>query len=377
MYKYPIFDLNFDEEEKKALLDTIDSKWISTGPKCELFENEFSNLLGVKHSLTVSSCTAALHMALISLNIKKGDEVIVPSLTFAATANVIKYVGAKPVFCDVLSYKDLTIDPNDILKKVSKKTKAIIVMHYAGFPCDMNKIMEIATLHNFKVIEDAAHAPLSEYKGLKLGSIGHIGTFSFFSNKNIATAEGGMIITNDDKLYNKFKLIRSHGMTSLSYQRFKGHAVKYDINKLGYNYRMDDLRASIGLVQLKKLKDDLNKRQILRKRYIQNLSLNKKIIIPFIKNNNYVSNYIFPVVLNNSNEISRDLIREKIHKKGIQTSVHYQSVHLFSIYSGIKNSLLKTEYISKNQITLPMYSKLTLGDIDYICKNFNQILNEG
>ena len=359
MYKYPIFDLNFDEEEKKALLDTIDSKWISTGPKCELFENEFSNLLGVKHSLTVSSCTAALHMALISLNIKKGDEVIVPSLTFAATANVIKYVGAKPVFCDVLSYKDLTIDPNDILKKVSKKTKAIIVMHYAGFPCDMNKIMEIATLHDFKVIEDAAHAPLSEYKGLKLGSIGHIGTFSFFSNKNIATAEGGMIITNDDKLYNKFKLIRSHGMTSLSYQRFKGHAVKYDINKLGYNYRMDDLRASIGLVQLKKLKDDLNKRQILRKRYIQNLSLNKKIIIPFIKNNNYVSNYIFPVVLNNSNEISRDLIREKIHKKGIQTSVHYQSVHLFSIYSGIKNSLLKTEYISKNQMPTHVFKTYT------------------
>ena len=233
-------------------------------------------------------------------------------------------------------------------------------MHYAGFPCDMNKIMEIATLHNFKVIEDAAHAPLSEYKGLKLGSIGHIGTFSFFSNKNIATAEGGMIITNDDKLYNKFKLIRSHGMTSLSYQRFKGHAVKYDINKLGYNYRMDDLRASIGLVQLKKLKDDLNKRQILRKRYIQNLSLNKKIIIPFIKNNNYVSNYIFPVVLNNSNEISRDLIREKIHKKGIQTSVHYQSVHLFSIYSGIKKLTFEDRiYIKKSNYPTHVFKTYT------------------
>ena len=166
-------------------------------------------------------------MALLALEIGPGDEVLVPSLTFAATANVIKYVGAKPVFCDVIGHSNLTIDPNEIEQKITKKSKAIIVMHYAGFPCDMDEIVLLAKKHKLFVIEDSAHAPLSEYKGNKVGTLGDIGTFSFFSNKNIAIGEGGMIITNNKKLHEKFKLIRSHGMTSLSYQRFKGHATFY------------------------------------------------------------------------------------------------------------------------------------------------------
>jgi dTDP-4-amino-4,6-dideoxygalactose transaminase len=375
MYKIPLFDVNFDNKEKDAVIETLDSKWISTGPKCEEFENLFSNKLNINFSLTTSSCTASLHMSLIALGIKPNDEIIVPSLTFAATANVVKYMGAKPIFCDIISSSNLTVDPDDVKSKITKKTKAIIVMHYAGFPCEMDSIMSIAKKHNLYVVEDSAHAPLSEYRGKKLGTIGDIGNFSFFSNKNISIGEGGMVITKNEKLFDKLKLIRSHGMTTMSYERFKGHATKYDIKLLGYNYRMDDIRASIGIVQLKKLEKDLKKRDEIRKLYITKLEKNNKIIIPFIDHKGFVSNYIFPIVLNNSCQLDREHVRNKLNEMGIQTSNHYPSVHRFSIYEDDYLNLPKTDYVSMNQITLPMHSNLSIEEIDYITSSLNEILN--
>ncbi len=376
MYKIPLFDLNFDSKEKEAVIKTLDSKWISIGPNCEKFEKLFSKKLNVKYSLSTTSCTASLHMALSVLDINPGDEVLVPSLTFAATVNVIKYIGAKPVFCDIVSHSDLTIDPNDIKKKITNKTKAIIVMHYAGFPCQMESIASIAKDNNLFIIEDAAHAPLSEYKGKKLGTFGDIGAFSFFSNKNISTGEGGMVITNNKKINDKLRLIRSHGMTTLSYERSKGHATKYDIQSLGYNYRMDDIRASIGIIQLNKLKKDLNKRIKIRNMYIKGLKNIPGLIIPFCNNDNYVSNYIFPVVLDSSDGVYRDYIRNKLHQKGIQTSVHYPAVHRFSIYKNDYLDLPNTDYVSNNEITLPMYSSLKKEEISYIVKSLIQILEK-
>ncbi|MAC41806.1 MAG: aminotransferase DegT [Pelagibacterales bacterium] len=374
MYKIPLFDINFDNKEKEAVNETLDSKWISTGPKCQEFEKLFNEELGSNFSLTTSSCTSSLHMSLIALDIKENDEVLVPSLTFAATANVIKYVGATPVFCDVVSIDNTTIDPSDIKKKITDKTKAIIVMHYAGFPCDMDEIMSIAKKNNLVVIEDAAHAPLSEYKGRKLGTIGHIGNFSFFSNKNISIGEGGMITTNSEDLYKKIKLIRSHGMTTMSYERFKGHSTKYDILSLGYNYRMDDIRASIGIVQMKKLNTDLAKRIKLRNLYVEKLKAHPKIEIPFQNNKEFVSNYIFTIVLNDLNTLNRDFIRDKLGEKGIQTSIHYPPIHRFSIYKKHYTKLPVTDYVSNNLITLPMYSNLKEEDIDYVVKNLTEII---
>lgn len=374
MYKIPLFDINFDNKEKEAVNETLDSKWISTGPKCQEFEKLFNEELGSNFSLTTSSCTSSLHMSLIALDIKENDEVLVPSLTFAATANVIKYVGATPVFCDVVSIDNTTIDPSDIKKKITGKTKAIIVMHYAGFPCDMDEIMSIAKKNNLVVIEDAAHAPLSEYKGRKLGTIGHIGNFSFFSNKNISIGEGGMITTNSEDLYKKIKLIRSHGMTTMSYERFKGHSTKYDILSLGYNYRMDDIRASIGIVQMKKLNTDLAKRIKLRNLYVEKLKAHPKIEIPFQNNKEFVSNYIFTIVLNDLNTLNRDFIRDKLGEKGIQTSIHYPPIHRFSIYKKHYTKLPVTDYVSNNLITLPMYSNLKEEDIDYVVKNLTEII---
>lgn len=374
-YKIPLFDLNFGEEEIQAVTETIRSKWISTGPKCEELENLFVNMMNVKYAVSLSNCTDALHLACLTCGIKPGDEVLCPSLTFAASVNCIRYVGATPVFCDIVGPEHININPEEIKKKITNKTKAIIVVHMAGFPAKMGEIMAIAKEHNLKVIEDSCHGPLSEYKGKKLGTIGDVGTFSFFSNKNISTGEGGMLITNDEEIAKRSRLLRSHGMTTMSYQRAKGHATVYDIVDLGYNFRMDDIRASIGCAQMKKLQVDLDKRVHVREKYIQELSKIKGIVIPFKDNTEFVSNYIMPIVLLNSTKEYRDEVRNKIHEAGIQTSNHYPAIHKFSIYKDYNAELPQTEYVSDNEITLPMYAALTDEDMVFIAQTVDKVIN--
>lgn len=371
-YKILLFDLNFDQAEEDAVVETVRSKWISTGPNNAEFERKFSEMTGAKHAVSLSNCTVALHMSLLLNDIKSGDEVICPSLTFVATVNAIRYVNAIPVFADIKSLEDLTVDPDDIERKITPRTRAIILMHYGGFACDMNRIMMIAEKYNLKVIEDACHGPMSEYEGKKLGTIGRVGCFSFFSNKNISTGEGGMIITNDDRLYEKAKLLRSHGMTSLSYDRSKGHSTEYDVIELGYNYRMDDIRASIGIVQLDKLPHDLEIRAEIRALYEKNLEGIEGVIVPFKGYKYFSSNYIFPIVLKESTVGKRNRIRDHMVDAGIQTSVHYPAVHRFSIYREFATPLPLTEYVADNLITLPMFSRLTHEQIDYICESLKE-----
>lgn len=375
-FKIPLFDLNFGKEETDAVIETLESKWLSMGPKCIEFEDTFAMMTGSKRALSVANCTGALHLALMALDIKAGDEVIVPSLTFVATANCVRYVGATPVFADVTSLNDLTICIEDIKNKITDKTKAIIPMHFAGYAANMDAIMGLAREFNLKVIEDACHGPLSEYKGKKLGSIGDVGCFSFFSNKNISTGEGGMLITNNDDLAEKVKLFRSHGMTTMSYQRASGHATTYDVVESGYNYRMDDIRASIGVVQLSKLQADLEKRAQVRKWYLDELKTVSGITIPFFDYTDFSSNYIMPVVLLDSDSTKRDNIRDSLHENGIQTSVHYPAVHKFSVFkSCVRESLPITEYISDNEITLPMYSSLTMEQVKFVVTELRKALN--
>lgn len=374
-YKIPLFKLNFGEEEIEAVTETIRSKWISTGPKCEELEKQFVDMFDVNYAVSMSNCTDALHLSCILTDIKPGDEVLCPSLTFAASVNCIKYVGATPVFCDIVSPEHLNIDPVDIEKKITSKTKAIIVVHMAGFPAKMDEIMSIAQKYNLKVIEDACHGPLSEYKGKKLGTIGDVGCFSFFSNKNISTGEGGMLITNNEEMAKKARLLRSHGMTTMSYQRASGHATSYDIVELGYNFRMDDIRASIGVVQMKKLQTDLEKRIQVRNEYLKQLSNIDGITIPFENNTEFVSNYIMSIVLKDSTSEKRDLIRDKMHKDGIQTSVHYPAIHKFSIYKDYNAKLPITEYVTDNEITLPMYASLSNNDIELIVNTLKEAVN--
>jgi dTDP-4-amino-4,6-dideoxygalactose transaminase len=374
-YKIPLFNLNFDEREAKAAYDTIKSGWISTGPKCAELEDMFAKMLGAKYAVSVTNCTDALHLCCLLCGFGPGDEVICPSLTFAASANCIRYAGATPVFADIIGPDHINLDPADIERKITPKTKGIVVVHMAGYPAKLDEIMAIAKKYNLKVVEDACHGPLSEYKGKKLGTIGDCSAFSFFSNKNISTGEGGMFVTNSEELATKAKLMRSHGMTTMSYQRASGHATVYDIVELGYNFRMDDIRASIAIEQLKKLPKDLNKRTEVRKRYVEKLSSIKGVVVPFADCNEFTSNYIMPVVLTQGTKEDRDAIREKIHAAGIQTSVHYPAIHRFSIYKNFGAVLPQTEYVTDHEITLPMYAALTMEQVDFICETLDKAVN--
>lgn len=371
-YKIPLFDLNFDEAEAQAAYDVIKSGWISTGPMCLAFEKKFAEMLETDNAVSLANCTVALHLALVILGIKEGDEVIVPSLTFVATANAVRYANATPVFADICSLEEPTISPADIKAKISPNTKAIVVMHYAGFPCKMDEIMQIAREHNLKVVEDACHGPLSEYKGKKLGTIGDIGCFSFFSNKNISTGEGGMLVTSNAEYAERARLLRSHGMTTMSYQRASGHATEYDVVTLGYNYRMDDIHAAVGLAQLKKLPSDLEQREKVRAWYLEALKDNDRIIVPFSEHIGFVSNYIFPIVLNHADKDLRDTTRNKIHAQGIQTSVHYPAVHRFSSYNSYYLDLPITDQFYNTTLTLPMYARLNKSDIQDIITNLSE-----
>ncbi len=374
-YDIPLFNLNFDEREAKAAYDTIKSGWISTGPKCAELEDMFAKMLGAKYAVSVTNCTDALHLCCLLCGFGPGDEVICPSLTFAASANCIRYAGATPVFADIVGPEHINLDPADIERKITPKTKGIVVVHMAGYPAKLDEIMAIAKKHNLKVVEDACHGPLSEYKGKKLGTIGDCSAFSFFSNKNISTGEGGMFVTNSEELATKAKLMRSHGMTTMSYQRASGHATVYDIVELGYNFRMDDIRASIAIEQLKKLSEDLKKRTEVRKRYVEKLSSIKGVVVPFADCNEFTSNYIMPVVLTQGTKEDRDAIREKIHAAGIQTSVHYPAIHRFSIYKNFGAVLPQTEYVTDHEITLPMYAALTMEQVDFICETLDKAVN--
>lgn len=375
-YKIPLFNLNFDEKEAQAAYDTIKSGWISTGPKNEELERMWCDMFNVKYAVSMSNCTDALHLCCLVSGVGPGDEVICPSLTFAASANCIRYAGATPVFCDIVGPEHINIDPKEIEKKITSKTKAILVVHMAGFPCKMDEIMAIAKKHNLKVIEDACHGPLSEYKGKKLGTIGDCAAFSFFSNKNISTGEGGMFISNNKEMADKARLLRSHGMTTMSYQRAGGHATAYDIVELGYNFRLDDIHAAIAIEQLKKLPTDLEQRIAVRNRYIELLSKVENVIIPFADNIEFTSNYIMPIVITKGTVEDRDAIRNKIHEAGVQTSVHYPAIHRFSIYKEYGAVLPQTEYVTDHEITLPMYAALTLEDVEYIVKVVDTAINE-
>lgn len=374
-YQIPLFNLNFDESENNAVVEVLNSKWISSGPKTMELERKFAEMLGAKYALAVSNCTAALHLAVLAAEIGPGDEVIVPSLTFVATVNCIKYVGGTPVFCDVVSKDNLCIDPDQIEKLITPKTKAVIVMHYGGYACELDRITEICTKHNISLIEDACHGPMSEYKGKKLGTFGVAGCFSFFSNKNISTGEGGIVVTNNAEIYEKVKLLRSHGMTAMSYERTTGHSTSYDVRALGYNYRFNDILASIGIVQLDKLMPDIAKRQRIRQRYIELLGDDNRLIVPFKNYNVFSSLYICPMILSEGNAEYRDAIRKYLSDHGVQTSMHYPPAHRFSIYEDYHADLPVTEFVADHEFTIPMYGSLTDNEIDYICKTIKNALD--
>jgi len=378
MWKIPLFDIGFDDRETEAVQQVLDSGWLTMGDVTKRFEQQFADFINVKHAIAVSNCTAALHLANLALGIGGGDEVICPSLSFVAGANSIAYVGAVPVFAGVTGLSDFNISPDDIEAKITKKTKAIQIVHYAGNPCDMRSVMEIANKNGLFVIEDCAHALGSEYKGKKCGTIGDIGCFSFFSNKNMTTGEGGMIITNNDELASRIKLMRSHGMTTMTLDRHEGRAFSYDVVELGYNYRIDEIRSAIGIVQLEKLKQNNLKRKELSRLYTEKLAGIDKLRIPIDNNSNTSAYHIFPILLDK--EVDRQGFMEDLKNNGIQTSIHYPPSHLFDFYRrnyGYREgSMPITETVAKREVTLPLYPSMCEGSIDYICDSIVECMEQ-
>ena len=373
-WRYPLSDIDLGKEEEREVLKVLRSKWLSAGSVTGEFEAVFSEYMGGGHAVAVSSGTAALHLALSCLDLGEGDEVILPSLTFVATANAVLYVGAKPIFADIVGTDDLNISPEDIEKKITRKTRAILVMHYGGYPCDMESIMGIAGRHGLHVVEDAAHAPGAEYDGRKCGMIGSLGCFSFFSNKNLVTGEGGIVVTRHKEWAEKVRRMRSHGMKTLSWDKYRGHLSSYDIEELGYNYRPTEIESALGLVQFKKLDRNNRKRGELVKVYREGLQEVSGISIPFADVKGRPSNHIFPILV----DTGRDEVMHQLRNSRIQTSVHYPPIHLFSLYRrrfGLREGMLpRTEEVSRREVTLPLYPQLDKEDVKGIVKKVKGLM---
>ena len=366
-WKVQLFKLNYDEMEPQAVKEVLESAWITMGQKTIDFETKFTEYLGygVK-GLALSNCTAALHLALIALGIKEGDEVITPSLTFIADQNVTSMVGATNVLADITSYEDWSMDPKDIEARITPKTKALILVHYAGFACDMDAIVDICKRHNIYLIEDCAHTPGADYKGRPLGTFGDIAAFSFFTNKNLSVGEGGMIVTKSDELIEKLKGLRAHGMSVPSFDRFKGRAITYDVVAPGLNYRIDEMRSALGLVQLSKLDQANQNRTDLVHHYYERLDNVKGISIPFRNFTRGKPNFhIMPIMLDD--DIARVKLITSMKEDGIQTSIHYPVIQNFTAYQGKVNRTPKAEYVSEHELTLPLYPTMTLEEVDLVC----------
>ncbi len=365
---------SFGKEEENELIETIRSGWITTGERTKNFEQEFKRYIGSKHAVGLNSCTAGLHLALVCAGISQGDEVITTPITFAATANVIVHVGAKPVFVDV-NPDTLNIDPDKIEEKITKNTKAIIPVHFLGQPCDMDKISALAKKYNLVVIEDAAHALETVYKGRKIGNISDFTAFSFYATKNITTGEGGMLTTNNDEAIDKVRMLSLHGISRDAWKRYSESGYKHwEIMFPGYKYNMFDLQAALGLHQLKKVDRFWQSRKKIVERYDDAF---KDIdgIIPIDqtpKHPDSKSAYHLYVIRINSDAITqnRDQILDLIQKRKIGVGVHFRAVHLSPYYSQTfdlkRGDFPIAEDNSDRILSLPLYPSLTNDEVDCI-----------
>jgi dTDP-4-amino-4,6-dideoxygalactose transaminase len=367
MWRIPLFDLDYGEEEESAVLRVLRSKWLTMGEVTQRFEGAFAEEIGVRHAVAVANGTVALHLACVATGIGPGDEVIVPALTFVATAAAIRYAGGVPVFADICSPTDLTIAPASIESLISPRTRAIMVMHYGGYMCDMQAITAIAHKHHLAVIEDAAHAPGAELDGRKAGAWGQAAAFSFFSNKNLATGEGGAVTTSDDAVAADLRRLRSHGMTTLTWDRYRGQAWSYDVTALGYNYRPGEILSALALEQLKKLRANNERRRALTAHYHELIEETApQVGLPFGQHRGISSSHILPVLLPEGVERARFM--ESMKEKGIQTSIHYPPIPDFQHYraAGERNAIPLTRAVASREVTLPLYPKMSMGDVETV-----------
>jgi len=371
--KIPYFVPWITKSDKNFVQKALSQRWLTSGPFLQKFEKKFCNIIGTKFSCGVGSATHALHLSARTLEIKPGDEVIVPTFTFAATANAVIYCGAKPIFADV-DPETFNILPKDIEKKITKKTRAIIPVHYGGQSCDMNEIMRIAKKYNIKIIEDCAHALGSTYFKKKCGNIGNIGCFSFYPTKIITTGEGGMVTCNNPKLFKKINLLRSQALSISAKQREKTAEWKYDILDLGYNYRLDEIRSSLGLSQISRLSIINKKRIKIASEYTKLIKKIKGITVPQIKSNRNHIFHLYTIKIEKNFHLSRDKLFDNLLSKGIGTSVQFYPLHLMSYYKKnfpSKKPLPNASTLKDIVISLPIYPTMSLKHVEYVVSQLN------
>lgn len=374
MHYIPYGKQTIDQDDIQAVIDTLQSDYLTTGPKVEEFEKCIADYVGAKYAVAVSNGTAALHIACMAAGIKEGDEVITTPITFAASANCVLYCGATPVFADIKA-DSYNIDPEDIKRKITKKTKAIIAVHFTGQPCEMDEIHEIAKIHNLIVIEDAAHALGADYKENRVGSLSDLTTFSFHPVKHITTGEGGMVTTNIKELYDKLILYRTHGITrNITKMQKNEGAWYYEQLDLGYNYRITDLQCALGISQLKKLDGFIERRKEIAKRYNEAFKDIQGLVLPKQINgcNNSWHLYVIQVINKDRKQVF-DALRER----NIGVNVHYIPVYYHPYYreNGYQNtSCSVAENLYNNIISLPMYSSLTREEQDYVIEHVIELV---
>ncbi|MFT5322142.1 MAG: dTDP-4-amino-4,6-dideoxygalactose transaminase, partial [Pseudohongiellaceae bacterium] len=355
------------DAEIEEVVDSLKQNWLGTGPKVKKFEHLFADYKNVRTNqvAAVNSCTAALHLSLLAADIKPGDEVITTAMTFCATVNAIIHAGATPVLVDILP-ANYNLDPREIERKITNKTKAIVPVHYSGNPCDMDAIMAIAEEHNLKVIEDCAHALESEYKGRPLGTFGDYGCFSFYATKNITTGEGGMVIGKSEEAISRIKTLALHGMSTDAWARFSDDGYKhYQVTEAGFKYNMMDLQAAIGIHQLARIDDNWMKREHLFRQYNEALK-DLPVQLPTVdKIDGKPAYHLYPILLDESLQISRDQFMVAAHKEGVGTGVHYLSIPAHQFYRE-RFGWSEEDYpvaakVGRTTVSLPFSPGLTSG----------------
>lgn len=376
---YTLCETTLGAEEAEAARATVESAWLSTGPRTQAFEKAFAEKLGARHAIAVSNGTAALHVATLALGIGPGDEVIQPSLTFVASANITIAAGAAPIFADIVSLDEPTIDPQDVIRRITPRTKAVVAMHFGGYPARLGELLAICRERGIALIEDACHGPAQRVPSLggrALGTFGAVGTFSFFANKNMTTGEGGMVVSDDDEVAARVRLLRSHGMTTLSWDRHRGRASTYDVLEHGFNYRTNEIASAIGIEQLKKLDGANARRREVAATYARCFREAAIEGVHFVfgdrpdEGAGHIAALIVP-------QDRRDGVRAALTTRRIQTSLHYPPIHLFSGFAGKAASDLDlTEEFSRRVISLPIHPLLMARDAEIIANTVIEIIRD-